>query len=168
MTGGKLARDITAIPSYTPWTLAELKTAAWLVDNSHLAKLETLLLTSDLDTSSVSTELATIKSVVDGSNTASDETILGQLMLKLTSSVRICKSCRRSSPTSFPDFWRRLCRLLCRALPAWRDCCTLQCVRPRQLEEFSLSGLLWSYLWWRGDRNLLPTMGKLQMGQISA
>ena len=50
-------------PYYTPWTLADVKTAAWLVKKGHLTQLETVVFTSDLDTSTVSTELQTIKDV---------------------------------------------------------------------------------------------------------
>ena len=46
-------------------TLAEIRTVAWLVENDHLAHLESLVLSSNLDMSSVSTEVETIKRVVD-------------------------------------------------------------------------------------------------------
>ena len=60
-------------------TLAEVRTVAWLVESSHLSHMESLVLSSDLDMSSVSAEVETIKRVVDQENIseATDETILG-------------------------------------------------------------------------------------------
>ena len=60
-------------------TLAEIRTVAWLVENNRLSHLESLVLSSNLDMSSVSAELETIKRVVDQENIseATDETILG-------------------------------------------------------------------------------------------
>ena len=60
-------------------TLAEIRTVAWLVENNRLSHLESLVLSSNLDMSSVSAEVETIKRVVDQENIseATDETILG-------------------------------------------------------------------------------------------
>ena len=49
--------------SNTRWTLADVKTAAWLVENGHLTQLEKPTLAPDLETSSVSDELDTIRRV---------------------------------------------------------------------------------------------------------
>ena len=62
-------------PYYTPWTLADVKTAAWLVEKGHLTQLETVVLTSDLDTSTVSRELESIKDVATNKLTKSDDEI---------------------------------------------------------------------------------------------
>ena len=66
-------------PRFMALTLAEIRTVAWLVENNRLSHLESLVLSSNLDMSSVSTELETIKRVVDQENIseATDETILG-------------------------------------------------------------------------------------------
>ena len=66
-------------PYYTPWTLADVKTAAWLVEKGHLTQLETVVFTSDLDTSTVSRELESIKDVATNKLKKSDEGILGKL-----------------------------------------------------------------------------------------
>ena len=60
-------------------SLAEIRTVAWLVENNRLSHLESLVLSSNLDMSSVSAEVETIKRVVDQENIseATDETILG-------------------------------------------------------------------------------------------
>ena len=48
----------------TRWTLADLKTAVWLVENGHLTQLEKpVLLARDLDIASVSKELEIIRRV---------------------------------------------------------------------------------------------------------
>ena len=60
-------------PYYTPWTLADIKTAAWLVENGHLTQLETVVFSSDLDTSTVSDELETINKVATKKMTKSDD-----------------------------------------------------------------------------------------------
>ena len=57
----KLTADSKVWPYLTPWTVGEVKTAAWLVDNNHLTQLETVIFSSDLDTSSVSSQLDKIK-----------------------------------------------------------------------------------------------------------
>ena len=48
---------------WTPWTLADVKTAAWLVEKGHLTQLERIMLSSDLDTASVEQELETLRRV---------------------------------------------------------------------------------------------------------
>ena len=53
-------------PYLTPWTVGEVKTAAWLVDNNHLTQLERVFFTSDLDTSSVSSQLDIINTKING------------------------------------------------------------------------------------------------------
>ena len=62
-------------PYYTPWTLADVKTAAWLVKKGHLTQLETVVFTSDLDTPTVSNELESIKDVATNKLTKSDNEI---------------------------------------------------------------------------------------------
>ena len=55
-----VAQEITAAskvwPYYTPWTLSDVKTAAWLVEKGHLTQLERVMISSDLHTSSVSVD----------------------------------------------------------------------------------------------------------------
>ena len=65
-------------PYYTPWTLADVKTAAWLVENGHLtsSQLRTVVFSSDLDTSTLSREVEFIKDVATNNRTKSDEEIL--------------------------------------------------------------------------------------------
>ena len=62
---GESAQQMTAAsrawPGLTLLTLADIKTAAWLVENNHLTQLERITFTTDLDTQSVSTEVETIK-----------------------------------------------------------------------------------------------------------
>ena len=60
-------------PYYTPWTPSDVKTAAWLVENGHLTQLETVVFSSDLDTSTVSDELETINKVATKKMTKSDD-----------------------------------------------------------------------------------------------
>ena len=64
---------------YTPWTLADVKTAAWLVEKGHLTQLETVVFTSDLDTFSVSRELESIKDVAINRLTKSDDEIFTKI-----------------------------------------------------------------------------------------
>ena len=49
--------------SNTRWTLAEIKTAAWLVENGHLTQLEMPTLAPDVEVESVSEEMKTIRRV---------------------------------------------------------------------------------------------------------
>ena len=61
-----MAREMTeaAKDPNTRWTLADLKTAVWLVENSHLTQLEKpVLLATNLDIASVSKELEIIRQV---------------------------------------------------------------------------------------------------------
>ena len=50
-----------AWPGLTLLTLADIKTAAWLVENNHLIHLERITFATNLDTQSVSREVETIK-----------------------------------------------------------------------------------------------------------
>ena len=55
--------EATKVPN-TRWTLADLKTAAWLVENGHLTQLKKpVLLAPDLDIASVYEELEIIRQV---------------------------------------------------------------------------------------------------------
>ena len=63
-------------PYYTPWTLSDVKTAAWLVENDHLTQLERVMLSSDLDQSSVWGELVSIRRVASEIISKPDEEIL--------------------------------------------------------------------------------------------
>ena len=64
-----------AWPGLTLLTLADIKTAAWLVENNHLAQLERIVFTTDLDTQSVNTELENIKRVAGTVFKKSDDQI---------------------------------------------------------------------------------------------
>ena len=66
-------------PYYTPWTLADVKTAAWLVENGHLTQLETVVFPSDLDTSTVHDELETINKVANDKMTKSDDEVFTKI-----------------------------------------------------------------------------------------
>ena len=73
----EVSEEITAaskVPYYPPWTLSDVKTAAWLVEQGHLTQLERVMIPSDLDTSSVS--LDTIRRVASKNLTKPDEEIL--------------------------------------------------------------------------------------------
>ena len=76
----EMAQEITAAskvwPYYTPWTLSDVKTAAWLVEKCHLTQLERVKLSSDLDTTSVSNELMSVRSVASNTLSKPDEDIL--------------------------------------------------------------------------------------------
>ena len=63
-------------PYYTPWTLSDVKTAAWLVENDHLTQLERVMLSSDLDQSSVWGDLSSIRRVAYKILSKTDEEIL--------------------------------------------------------------------------------------------
>ena len=77
---GESAQQMTgasrAWPGLTLLTLADIKTAAWLVENNHLTQLERITFTTDLDTQSVSTEVETIKRIAGTVSTKSDHQIL--------------------------------------------------------------------------------------------
>ena len=55
-------KEAAKVPN-TCWTLADLKTAAWLVENGHLTQLKMPTLAPDLETASVSKELEIIRRV---------------------------------------------------------------------------------------------------------
>ena len=75
-TGGESAQQMTGASSgLTLLTLADIKTAAWLVDNNHLAHLETVTFTTDLITQSVNTEVQTISRVAGTVSIKSDDQI---------------------------------------------------------------------------------------------
>ena len=76
---GESAQQMTAAasrawPGLTLLTLADIKTAAWLVENNHLTQLERITFTTDLHTQSVS-EVQTIKSVAKTVSDKSDDQI---------------------------------------------------------------------------------------------
>ena len=76
-----MVQKIEAASSYTPFTLADVKTVAWLVENKKFNdKIKGVVLSSSLNTSSVSAEVETIKTAVDQNNIsgATDVTILGE------------------------------------------------------------------------------------------
>ena len=76
----KVSEEITASskvwPYYTPWTLSDVKTAAWLVEKGHLTQLERVKLSSDLDTTSVSNEVMSVRQVASNTLSKPDEDIL--------------------------------------------------------------------------------------------
>ena len=79
-TGGESAQQMTGASSgLTLLTLADIKTAAWLVDNNHLTHLETVTFTTDLITQSLNTEVQTIKRLAGNVFTMSDDQIFGQV-----------------------------------------------------------------------------------------
>ena len=63
-------------PYYTPWTLSDVKTAAWLVENGHLSQLKTVTFSSDLDQSTVLGEVVIIRRVASQILSKPDEEIL--------------------------------------------------------------------------------------------
>ena len=93
-------------------TLADIKTAAWLVDNNHLTHLETVTFTTDMDTQSVNTEVQTIKRLAGNVFTMSDDQIFGQVkgiiriirccISVITDMMNICSS-RRDNIWSLPQ-----------------------------------------------------------------
>ena len=64
-----------AWPGLTLLTLADIKTAAWLVENRHITQLERIIFTTDLDTQSVNTEVENIKRLAGTVATKSDDQI---------------------------------------------------------------------------------------------
>ena len=76
---GESAQQMTAasraLPGLTFLTLADIKTAAWLVENNHLTQLERISFSTDLDTQSVSSEVEIIKRVAETVSTKSDDQI---------------------------------------------------------------------------------------------
>ena len=74
------AQQMTGASSgLTLLTLADIKTAAWLVENSHLTHLDSITFTPDLHTQSVSTEVETIKRVAGTVSTKSDDQIFAKV-----------------------------------------------------------------------------------------
>ena len=76
---GESAQQMTgasrAWPGLTLLTLADIKTAAWLVENNHLTHLERITFTTDLHTLSVNTEVQAIKRVAGIVSNKSDDQI---------------------------------------------------------------------------------------------
>ena len=64
-----------AWPGLTLLTLADIKTASWLVENNHLTQLERIVFTTDLDTQSVNTEVENIELLAGIVSTISDNQI---------------------------------------------------------------------------------------------
>ena len=64
-----------AWPGLTLLTLADIKTASWLVKNRHITQLERIIFTTDLDTQSVNTEVENIKRVAGTTFKKSDDQI---------------------------------------------------------------------------------------------
>ena len=80
---GESAQQMTAAsrawPGLTLLTLADIKTAAWLVENNHLTQLERISFPTDLDTQSVSTEVQTIKRLAGTVLTKADDQIFAEV-----------------------------------------------------------------------------------------
>ena len=77
---GESAQQMTdaasrAWPGLTLLTLADIRTAAWLVENNHLTQLERIIFTTDLDTQSVNTEVENIKRLAGTVAITSDDKI---------------------------------------------------------------------------------------------
>ena len=64
-----------AWPGLTLLTLADIKNAAWLVENNHLTQLERIIFTTDLDTQSVNTEVENIKRLAGTVSNKTDDQI---------------------------------------------------------------------------------------------
>ena len=85
---GESAQQMTgasrAWPGLTLLSLADIKTAAWLVENNHLTHLERITFTTDLHTQSVSTEVQTIERVAGTVFNKSDDQIFvkGSIILR--------------------------------------------------------------------------------------
>ena len=80
---GESAQQMTAAsrawPGLTLLTLADIKTAAWLVENNHLTQLERITFTTDLRIQSVSSEVETIKRLAGNVFNKSDDQIFGKV-----------------------------------------------------------------------------------------
>ena len=76
---GESAQQMTgasrAWPGLTLLTLADIKTAAWLVENNHLTQLERITFTNDLLLQSFATEFKTIGRLAETVSTKSDDQI---------------------------------------------------------------------------------------------
>ena len=82
---GESAQQMTAAsrawPGLTLLTLADIKTAAWLVENNHLTQLERITFTTDLNNQSVSTEVQTIKRLARNVLTKKDHLIFAGIII---------------------------------------------------------------------------------------
>ena len=76
---GESAQQMTgasrAWPGLTLLTLADIKTAAWLVENNHLTHLERIIFSTDLHSQSGSADIETIKRVAVTFSTKTDDQI---------------------------------------------------------------------------------------------
>ena len=63
-------------PYYTPWTLSDVKTAAWLVENDHLTQLERVVFSSDLKSNTITSDMDSIRRVAFVTLSKTDEEIL--------------------------------------------------------------------------------------------
>ena len=98
-TAGESAQQMTeeasrAWPGLSLLTLADIKTAAWLVENSHLTHLERITFSTNLHTQSVNTELQTIKRLAGTvSNKSADKIfkpVQGNLNTTSTGMLNLC------------------------------------------------------------------------------
>ena len=82
---GESAQQMTgasrAWPGLSLLTLADIKTAAWLVENNHLTQLERITFTTDLNNQSVSTEVQTIKRLARNVLTKKDHLIFAGIII---------------------------------------------------------------------------------------
>ena len=80
LTAAELSKEMTASsrvwPYYTPWTLSDVKTAAWLVENDHLTQLEKVMFSSDLESTSITSDMDSIRRVAFVTLSKTDEEIL--------------------------------------------------------------------------------------------
>ena len=95
---GESAQQMTgasrAWPGLSLLTLADIKTAAWLVENSHLTHLERIIFSTNLHTQSVNTEVQTIKRVAGTVSDKSDDQIFKPVQGNLnTTSTGIFNLC---------------------------------------------------------------------------
>ena len=78
-TAGESAQQMTeasrAWPGLSLLTLADIKTAAWLVENSHLTHLERITFSTNLHTQSVNTEVKSIKRLAETVSDKPDDQI---------------------------------------------------------------------------------------------
>ena len=83
---GESAQQMTAAsrawPGLTLLTLADIKTAAWLVENNHLTQLDRITFTKDLDIQSVISEVQTIKGLRRTVSNKSDDQIFAGIILR--------------------------------------------------------------------------------------
>ena len=86
-SGQQMTGASRAWPGLTLLTLADIKTAAWLVENSHLTHLERITFSTNLNTQSVNTELQTTKRLAGTVSTKSDDQIFVEV--KMSSHAQI-------------------------------------------------------------------------------